>query len=62
MKDKKNPSQGAPAFIDDGVPAPDAAESESQDNTKNPFLLSLGERVRALRSRRGMTRKALART
>jgi XRE family aerobic/anaerobic benzoate catabolism transcriptional regulator len=60
MKDKKNPSQGAPAFIDDGVPAPDAAESEAQDNTKNPFLLSLGERVRALRSRRGMTRKALA--
>lgn len=60
MKDKKNPSQGAPAFIDDGVHAPDAAESEAQDHTKNPFLLSLGERVRALRSRRGMTRKALA--
>ncbi len=27
---------------------------------KNPFLAALGERVRALRSRRGMTRKALA--
>jgi XRE family transcriptional regulator, aerobic/anaerobic benzoate catabolism transcriptional regulator len=27
---------------------------------KNPFLVALGERVRALRSRRGMTRKALA--
>ncbi len=27
---------------------------------KHPFLLALGERVRALRSRRGMTRKALA--
>jgi XRE family aerobic/anaerobic benzoate catabolism transcriptional regulator len=27
---------------------------------KHPFLVSLGERVRALRSRRGMTRKALA--
>jgi XRE family aerobic/anaerobic benzoate catabolism transcriptional regulator len=27
---------------------------------KNPFLASLGERVRALRSRRGMTRKAVA--
>ena len=27
---------------------------------KNPFLMALGERVRALRSRRGMTRKALA--
>ena len=27
---------------------------------KNPFLIALGERVRALRSRRGMTRKAVA--
>src|SRR4051794_7182577 len=27
---------------------------------KNPFLVTLGERVRALRARRGMTRKALA--
>jgi XRE family aerobic/anaerobic benzoate catabolism transcriptional regulator len=27
---------------------------------KNPFLVALGERVRTLRSRRGMTRKALA--
>jgi XRE family aerobic/anaerobic benzoate catabolism transcriptional regulator len=27
---------------------------------KNPFLLALGERVRSLRSRRGMTRKAVA--
>ena len=34
----------------------DAEESEE----KNPFLVSLGERVRALRSRRGMTRKAVA--
>ena len=30
------------------------------DEDKNPFLVALGERVRALRSRRGMTRKALA--
>ncbi len=40
------------------------AHVESQDNTepeaKNPFLVALGERVRALRSRRGMTRKAVA--
>ena len=28
--------------------------------TKNPFLVALGERVRALRSRRAMTRKAVA--
>jgi XRE family aerobic/anaerobic benzoate catabolism transcriptional regulator len=27
---------------------------------KNPFLVALGERVRALRSRRGMTRKAVS--
>ncbi|MBL8334540.1 MAG: helix-turn-helix transcriptional regulator, partial [Rubrivivax sp.] len=27
---------------------------------KNPFLVALGERVRALRARRGMTRKAVA--
>jgi XRE family aerobic/anaerobic benzoate catabolism transcriptional regulator len=29
---------------------------------KNPFLVAMGSRVRALRSRRGMTRKALAAT
>ena len=34
--------------------------SDAADDEKNPFLVSLGERVRALRSRRGMTRKALA--
>ncbi|MBL8307781.1 MAG: helix-turn-helix domain-containing protein, partial [Rubrivivax sp.] len=32
----------------------------SNDEEKNPFLVALGERVRALRSRRGMTRKAVA--
>jgi XRE family aerobic/anaerobic benzoate catabolism transcriptional regulator len=31
-----------------------------QAETKNPFLVALGERVRGLRSRRGMTRKALS--
>ena len=35
------------------LPAGDAA-------AKHPFLLGLGERVRALRARRGMTRKALS--
>ena len=29
-------------------------------DVKNPFLVSLGERVRVLRARRGMTRKAVA--
>ncbi|MDO8418386.1 MAG: helix-turn-helix transcriptional regulator [Rubrivivax sp.] len=33
---------------------------EPGDPHKHPFLVALGERVRALRSRRGMTRKALS--
>ena len=33
----------------------------SADEEKDPFLIALGERLRALRSRRGLTRKALAR-
>ena len=32
----------------------------AEAGVKNPFLVSLGEHVRALRSRRGMTRKALS--
>jgi XRE family transcriptional regulator, aerobic/anaerobic benzoate catabolism transcriptional regulator len=37
------------------------AEGGAADNeTKNPFLVALGERARALRARRGITRKALA--
>jgi XRE family transcriptional regulator, aerobic/anaerobic benzoate catabolism transcriptional regulator len=41
---------------------PDGRLGDKPDDkeAKNPFLVSLGERVRALRSRRGMTRKALA--
>ena len=35
-----------------------AANADSEE--KNPFLVALGDRVRALRSRRGMTRKAVA--
>ena len=44
--------------------APNDAESEAEidgaADAKHPFLVALGERVRALRSRRGMTRKAVA--
>ncbi len=41
-----------------GQPAePEAASAEDE---KNPFLVALGERVRALRARRGMTRKAVS--
>jgi XRE family aerobic/anaerobic benzoate catabolism transcriptional regulator len=39
---------------------PLARASDDGDETKNPFLVALGERVRALRSRRGMTRKAVS--
>jgi XRE family aerobic/anaerobic benzoate catabolism transcriptional regulator len=41
--------------------APTAEGTEpTVEEAKNPFLVALGERVRALRSRRGMTRKAVA--
>jgi XRE family aerobic/anaerobic benzoate catabolism transcriptional regulator len=36
------------------------AESHERPGRKHPFLVALGERVRALRARRGITRKALA--
>jgi XRE family aerobic/anaerobic benzoate catabolism transcriptional regulator len=38
-------------------PTPDLSPEPPQ---KNPFLVALGERVRSLRARRGMTRKAVA--
>ncbi len=34
--------------------------TDGDDDQKNPFLAALGDRARALRSRRGMTRKAVA--
>jgi XRE family aerobic/anaerobic benzoate catabolism transcriptional regulator len=42
------------------VAAAPAAPVEALAETGNPFLIALGERTRALRARRGMTRKALA--
>jgi XRE family transcriptional regulator, aerobic/anaerobic benzoate catabolism transcriptional regulator len=42
------------------VLAPVGPRDAEGDVEKNPFLVAMGERVRALRSRRGMTRKALA--
>ncbi|MEY3252763.1 MAG: hypothetical protein RL227_1736 [Pseudomonadota bacterium] len=41
-----------------GAEGPAPADGETDE--KNPFLVALGERVRALRARRGMTRKATA--
>jgi XRE family transcriptional regulator, aerobic/anaerobic benzoate catabolism transcriptional regulator len=40
-------------------PVEQISEAEERAD-KNPFLVALGERVRALRSRRGLTRKSLA--
>lgn len=37
-----------------------AASDATEAKAKNPFLVALGERVRALRSRHSMTRKAVA--
>lgn len=38
----------------------ESASSAANAHARDPFLASLGERVKSLRSRRGMTRKALA--
>ena len=40
--------------------SPALAGATVDDEPKNPFLVTLGERVRTLRARRGMTRKAVA--
>lgn len=42
------------------LPQAGEVEDDTGANPKHPFLVALGERVRALRSRRGMTRKALS--
>jgi XRE family aerobic/anaerobic benzoate catabolism transcriptional regulator len=42
------------------APGLDPTPPDDEAEAKNPFLVALGERVRALRARRGMTRKALA--
>ena len=36
------------------------AHNASQEERRSPFLVALGERVRTLRSRQGMTRRAVA--
>ncbi|MCP5285737.1 MAG: helix-turn-helix transcriptional regulator [Burkholderiaceae bacterium] len=43
-----------------GYPLAHAGTDPAGGDDKNPFLVALGERVRALRARRGMTRKALS--
>lgn len=46
-----------PGASPEAPPGPDASDDKEK---KNPFLVALGERARTLRSRRGMTRKAVA--
>jgi XRE family transcriptional regulator, aerobic/anaerobic benzoate catabolism transcriptional regulator len=43
-----------------GNPQIEAEPGDEGEEAKNPFLVALGERARALRARRGMTRRALA--
>ena len=50
----------APDRESEGTPPLDKATEVADTGEKNPFLAGLGDRVRALRARRGMTRKALA--
>lgn len=53
---------GSASTNDRSAPAPAnlVAQAPPDSPAKHPFLIGLGERVRALRARRGMTRKALA--
>ncbi|MEZ5702633.1 MAG: helix-turn-helix transcriptional regulator [Burkholderiaceae bacterium] len=48
-----------PAVLDHS-PARTPDDAPSEDPDRHPFLVALGDRVRTLRSRRGMTRKAVA--
>ena len=52
------PDQLAPSS--EAAPTPAPALETAQLEEKNPFLVALGERVKALRARRGMTRKAVS--
>lgn len=52
------PTLSAPKSEDAHAPIP--AGFRPDEPEKNPFLVALGDRVRALRARRGMTRKAVS--
>lgn len=51
---------GAPGLAESSVPALRAADDATAVD-KDPYLTAFGERVKTLRARRGLTRKALAR-
>ncbi len=59
-------SAGEPPALDTdqgtAAPVPSEPERHPGKECKNPFLVALGDRVRLLRSRRGMTRRVLAAT
>lgn len=52
------PSPSLPALRSTATKLPASHALDSEE--KNPFLVALGERVKALRARRGMTRKAVS--
>ena len=52
---------GAPRAASEDSPADVSAPDDAAEERKEPFLAALGERTKALRVRRGLSRKALAR-
>ena len=54
-------ADGSYTEVPEAIPAGAIREPDLAGEDKNPALVALGERVRALRARRGITRKALAR-
>ena len=46
--------------MDDTLPATHPPNDDNAEAPRDPFLSALGERTRALRARRGLTRKGLA--
>ncbi|MBN3811455.1 helix-turn-helix transcriptional regulator [Paraburkholderia sp. Ac-20347] len=59
MKQTYSESEVQPVGQQEGVPAP-GVEREPEKSERDPFLTAMGERVRLLRARKGITRKALA--
>lgn len=62
-----NPAQPDPAASpfpmernESEIDALQATGEAARDPERDPFLVALGERVRGLRARRGMTRRALS--
>jgi XRE family transcriptional regulator, aerobic/anaerobic benzoate catabolism transcriptional regulator len=53
-------SSSAQSSVNPELRARDGVESTASDDGKHPFLVGLGERVRAFCARRGLTRKALS--